>query len=59
MGDIFHMPFKIAVILESMRLLTAMYEGIDSGANEHRAIMAAFVELQAKLMIEIDKVPME
>ena len=54
MGDIFQMPHKIEVILNAMKALVGMLEGIDPGSRDHDLIAQAFNELKIRLRDEID-----
>ncbi len=59
MGDTFNMPFKIAVLLESLKHAGELFDGIDSGSRDHDIIATHFQRLSNALMAEIEKVPME
>lgn len=55
----FEMPYKIQVILTSMKAITEMFDGLDSGSKDHEVVASAFQQLKIKLMEEIEKLGSE
>lgn len=59
MGDTFNMPFKLQIILASLKSAADLFDGIDSGSVDHKVVAEHFKRLSDLLMSELEKVPAE